>query len=196
MFQVKSPLPSGISAHVQCHGHMIPLNILGVQVNRIFESGQARDQSEVKWAPTTRILTDHGNGKCNNIKNQGNSAIRKATKCKIWGPICPTQMWVEMWGKSTATSTDQAHGAHPAVIFKHLLPRLAPSSQSSPTHTVPFWTRKQVNISSFSCQESNPTSLLPTVSSGPPSSSQKLELEAGIWVIIPRFQRQRTCWWG
>ena len=61
---------------------------------------------------------------------------------------------------------------------------------------MPFPTRKQINISSFPCQESNPTLLLPVTTSRLPSSSQKLEMKTAIWISILHFQKQKACQWG
>lgn len=132
VFQVKSPLPSGASAHVQWHGHMIPLSVLGVQVNRIFESGQAQDQSQ-RWSEHQQHRSSPTTKRENDImlKTRGNSAIVKATECKIWGAICPTQIWIEMGGKSTAPSTDWAYQAH----FWAPPPRACSEQPKQPQHS-------------------------------------------------------------
>lgn len=146
------------------------------------------------------FLTDYKNGKSNNIKNQGEFCCHEShwvyNLKRNLHDIDPSRNVGQNYKKK---GTEPAQGAHPPrSFFKTCSPGLAQGRQSSLStvpHNVPFWTRKQVNISSFLCQEPNPTSLPPSTSSGPLSSSQKLEIWAAIWVIIPYFQRQRTCWW-
>lgn len=136
MFQVKSPLPPAASAHVQWHGHMIPLNTLGVQVNRIFESGQAWDQSQ-RWSEhqQQRFSLTMKMENAVILKTRGNSDIMKVTKCKIWGPTCPTQSELKCGAKAQQQAQTEPTVLAPQGHFWTPPPRTCSEQPKQPQHS-------------------------------------------------------------